>query len=316
MQALKRFIKDIFSDWTAKSIALVAAIVLFFLVGLTGLEERYISVPVRVVLPDNLVAGEEYPRFVRVYLRGVGDDIFSLTEDEISVIADFSGYDRPGIFRAGIIHNRLGKAKNMEPLEVRLEPGLLTVTLEEKAVAEVEVIPQINTAPASGFELTSYTAIPSQVRISGPRSAVENVVEIRTEKIDLSSQNNNFSTRVALIRPHPLVGFEDSSLVEFRAEIDESILVNNFDDIPLSITNLAPALRAELGGLRGTIRVQASQSLIDRTNPDTIGLLLDGSGISEAGEYVLPVTPVVPRGFVVFRFEPVELVVSIRESGE
>ena len=313
---LKRFLQGLSRKWPAKAIALAAAIILYLLVGLTGLEERYITVPIRVVFPENLVAGQEYSRFVRVYLRGEPDNIFSITENHISITADFSAYDRPGIFRVALAHQRLGEVEGMEELEVRLEPGVLGLTLEQKTIAEVDVVPLISTNPAAGYELTSYTTIPSRVQISGPSSAVEGLLEVGTEAIDLSSHNNSLISRVSLTRPHPLVGFENTSVVEFRAEINESILVNTFDDIPVSIIDLRSGLRAELGDLKGSIRAQASQSLIDQTSPESIGLVVDGGAIRGPGEYTLSVRPVVPRGFVIFRFDPVELLITIEESRE
>ncbi len=315
-RSLRPFFRNIFNDWPAKIVALALAIILYFIVGLTGVEERYITVPIRVMLPENFVAGEEYSRFVRVYLRGEPDDIFSIAEDEIPVTADFSPFSQPGIFRAALSHTRLGISANLGSLEVRLDPDILTLTLEEKRVVEVDIVPAIINEPSAGFELTSYSVIPPRTRIFGPLSVVEEFREIRTEPIDLSRQSSSFSNRISLLRPHPLIGFEDTALVEFRAEINESVLVNTFENIPIAISNLAPGLSAELGGLQGSIRAQVSQSLIDQTNPEAIGLVIDGTNIRGPGNYTLPVTPVIPRGFIIFRYEPTELNVTIQGSEE
>ena len=311
-----RHIQRLAQDWPAKAIALVVAIILYFAVSLTGVEERYITVPVQLVLSNDLVVAEEYSRFVRVYLRGKPDDIFAITENEITVVADFSQHNQAGIFRSPLTHSRQGVAEAMEAVEVRLAPDALAINLEPKTVLELNVLPKISTSPAAGYELTSYTTIPLTVKVAGPESVVDGLLEVMTEDVDLSGQNSSLTTRVSLVAPHPLIVFEDTSFVELRAEINESILVNTFDNISLAIIGLPPGLRVDFEDLKGSIRVQASQSLINQTSPESIGLVVDGGGITRPGSYTLPVRPIVPRGFVVFRFDPVELVVDIQESAQ
>jgi hypothetical protein len=75
-QRASRLIFRLFSNWPAKALALGAAILLYLLVGLDSLEERYITVPVRLDLPPTLVPAAEYPNFARVYLRGTGERYF------------------------------------------------------------------------------------------------------------------------------------------------------------------------------------------------------------------------------------------------
>jgi hypothetical protein len=52
-QRASRLIFRLFSNWPAKALALGAAILLYLLVGLDSLEERYITVPVRLDLPPD-----------------------------------------------------------------------------------------------------------------------------------------------------------------------------------------------------------------------------------------------------------------------
>jgi YbbR domain-containing protein len=231
------------------------------------------------------------------------------------VSADFSSYSQEGVFQASLTHRRLGVAETIEPLEVRVEPGLITLTLEDRVSATVPVIPILSGSPAPGFELSSYSVIPSEIRIYGPRSAVQRVNELNTESIELSGQDEDFSVRVSVLQSDPLIRFEDARLVEFRGEISDSILVNTFENVPVVILGLDPAFSAVPAEREGSIRAQASQSLINQTDPESISLAIDASDISEPGRYLLPVRPVVPRGFVIFRFDPLEIEVDIIGGG-
>ncbi len=312
-RSLSQIIVRLFSNWPAKALALGAAILLYLLVGLENLEERYITLPIRLELPQNLVPAKEYPAFARVYIRGQGDDIYSITEDEIQISADFRQFSREGEYRVALEERRLGLAASIEPLEIRIEPGLLELTLEQRVSAMVPVVPAISGSPAPGYELSSYSVIPDQVEIYGPRSVISQVNELNTEEIELGAQDGDFVLRVALVAPNPLLRFEGSRLVEFRAEISDSILVNTFENVPLIILGLSDEFSADLAVPGGSIRVQASQSLINQTDPEAISLAVDASDIDAPGAYTLSVRPVVPRGFVIFRFDPVEIDIEIRE---
>lgn len=310
-----RFLRSLSNNWPAKAISVGAAIIMYLLVGLNNMEERYISVPIRVQLPDDLVAAQEYPSFARVYLRGEGEGIFRISEDEIQITADFTQYGSPGVYRVALEHRRLGMAESVEPLEVRIEPGLLSIELQAKSRKVVDVIPRFSGSPASGYELASYSVFPSSVEVYGPEGVLEEIVEVETESIELGGQDGSFSTRVPLIKPHPLVHFDSTSIVDFRADISESILVNTFENVPVSVIGLDSRFSVEIDDVTGSIRAQAGQSLIDRTSPEAISLVVDAGDIDEPGEYTLPVRPVVPRGFVIFRFDPLELVLQVEPAG-
>lgn len=309
-------IRQLFINWPAKALALVGAILLYLMVNLNSMEERYISVPVELELPDNLVPAELYPGFARVYLRGRGEDIFAIEEDEIQVSADFSAYQNDGVFQVPLEYRRLGKAEGMEPLELRIEPSMLTLTLEEKAQAELPIVARISGSPAAGFELSSYSVIPDSITVSGPKSAVDNISELQTEIIDMNGHDEDFSLRVAVQQANPLLSFEGSRLVEFRAKIEDSILVNTFEDVPIVLLGLEPGLSASLAVESGSIRAQASQRMINQLDPDAISLAVDASDIDGPGEYSLSVRPVVPRGFVVFRFDPLEILVIVFDEDQ
>ncbi len=276
------------------------------------------NLPIVIELPGDLVAAEEYPSYAQVYFRGEADDIFSISESEIQIVADFSDYSAPGLYRVALSARKMGRAEDIEPLEIRVEPGMLTLPLEERVGARIEVIGRTSGTPASGYELVSYSVVPSHIRVYGPRSEIEALSELYTADVELQGQQGNFASRVPVMLPSPLLHFSDIRIVEFRAEISESILVNTFENIPVTVLGLDPRFAVDLQGLTGSIRAQASQSLIGQTSRDVISLAVYADSIEREGSYMLPVRPLVPRGFVIFRFDPVELVldVTLREGAE
>ena len=58
------------AHWPAKVISLAAATLLFFFYRYSSLEERTLSIPLKLNLPPGLAVATPYPRYVRVTLRG------------------------------------------------------------------------------------------------------------------------------------------------------------------------------------------------------------------------------------------------------
>jgi hypothetical protein len=61
------------------------------------------------------------------------------------------------------------------------------------------------------------------------------------------------------------------------------------------------------------VRVQGRQLDLEEVDPDQVQLIIDASPITSPGTYRLSVRPDVPQGFVVLRYEPTEIEVTVRE---
>jgi hypothetical protein len=64
-------ISKLLENWPAKVISLVVAIFIMFLYNLTRLDQRLITVPLNISEGRSYVPATEYPKTVRVTIRGV-----------------------------------------------------------------------------------------------------------------------------------------------------------------------------------------------------------------------------------------------------
>ncbi|MFP3960125.1 MAG: YbbR-like domain-containing protein [Spirochaetaceae bacterium] len=309
----RRLIGRVLHNWPAKALSLVAAMLLLVFHDIARLEERFLSVPLVLELPDGYVPASEYPENVRVSLRGESDEIFRILEEDIRAYVDLSDYDTAGVYKDPVRIDRRGTASGIEPLEISVEPQEVSVTLEESLQKSVDVEPSLSGFPPSGYELTQYQTSPSSVEIEGPRSRVEDIDTVVTEDIDLSGRRDDFGVRVRLQHPDALVRFRGGDVVEFRGIIEESVVLHTFDPVETVVLGLDPELQIEGSLPSGMIRVQGRSSLIEEIDPEEIQLVADAGEITGEGEYTLSLRPDVPQGLVVLRYEPTEVEVRLTE---
>ncbi|HKJ84706.1 MAG TPA: CdaR family protein [Spirochaetia bacterium] len=302
-------------NWPAKIIALGIVIVVVLLNDLADVTERYFSVPLEIRVSGNVVPGDAFANRVRVRLRGDEDQIFDILEEDVIAYADFTDHESEGIFRAPVEIVRTGTALDVEALEVTVEPVNVTVTLEEKLVRSLEVVPSISGFPPPGYELSDYRVSPTTVNVVGPRSRVEGLTQILTEEISLSDRTADFSERVRLARPDPLVEFPGGAIVDFRALIVETVVQTSFDGVEISIVDLDPELEIASVLPRGTIRVQGKQLDVENVPDARVGLFVDAGSIEAPGSYTLPVRPQIPGGILVLAIEPARVEITVVEGG-
>jgi YbbR domain-containing protein len=303
----RSFLGGIFENWHARILSLAAAVVLFLFHNINTLEERFFSVPVEIVLDAGVMPGSEYPKMVRISLRGEEESIFPILEEDVVAFVDLSEHKSEGIFKAPVQIRKKGTALDVDPLEIRVEPLEVTVAIEEKLFKSVEIIPGITGYPAPGFEIGQFFMTPTTVELEGPKSVVGGITEISTEEIDLSGRREDFSIRVRLHRVNPLIKFPGGDVVEFKCFIDESIIIKTFEQLDIITLNLDPEyiIKGDIPG--GLIGVQGNQLTLEAIKPSDMTLLLDCSEISGPGEYTISVRPDIPAGLLIVKYAPVSL---------
>jgi YbbR domain-containing protein len=279
--------------------------------NITSLEERFFSVPLELRLSESLVPASNYPRQVRVRLRGDSEEVFRVVEENIVAFADFSEHTSEGEYRAAVRIAETEATARIDPLEINVEPPEISVVLEEKLVRSIEVEPALSGFPPSGFELTNYQMNPSTVQVEGPESIVQSLEDLTTEEIDLAGKREDFTERVRIVRPDALIQFPGGNVVEFRGFIEESVILNTFEPVEVVVLGLNPDLELASPLPSGLVRVQATQRALDETTATDVQLTVDASTIEDPGSYELRVVPQVPQGFVVLRYEPSTVQISV-----
>ena len=309
----ERFFKIMFADWPAKVLSLAVALLLTLFFNLTRLEQRTISIPLTISINDEMAPSSQYPRMVRVSLRGERDAIYGIREDEISASLDLAEYKSEGVFKAPIRLEKRGNALTADPLEIHPEPAEIAIGLERRVMKKVPVTPSFKGFLESGFELTTFDLNPAEVTISGPAGLVARTTEIATDTIELSGKKSDFTVNVRLLKKESLLSLEDREAVVFSAKVRKSLDVMNFVNIAILPEGLLPSLAMADIMPTGRVRMRIPEDALASFDQDSI-LSVDLSTLTKPGTYTVDVTVRAPEGAVVETYEPQTLMVSLQAA--
>jgi YbbR domain-containing protein len=317
MNTVKRFLAGITEQWPVKVLSVVVAIILFVFHRMGDLQERFISVPLKLELSGGLVPSIPYPRNIRVTLRGDANSIFPVAESDIEAYLDLSAYREPGIYKAPVQIRKKGTALEVVSIEIGVDPAEISVELDVKTSKTVPVVPDFQgTTPENGFELVDYVLEPNRMVIDGPLHMIGSVVELNTDSVDLRNRTMDFTLQLQVVSPDPLITIRGDGITEFRAFVGESIMIRSFDNLPIGITGMGEGLHAEIEPAKGTARLEGVQRIIESFEPPENFLSVDLSGIEHAGIYTLPVRAVLSEDFMLLDQTPLETVVRINPLRE
>ena len=312
----RKLLLKITENWPAKVLSIALAIVLFIFHRMNVLENRFFSVPLYPELNNVLTPANSYPRMVRVSLRGEANSIFPILEEDIEAYIDLTRYSKKGNYRAPVQIRRRGTALGVEPLEITVDPPEVSVELDEKMSKHVPLKPNFEGYLESGYEMVSYTLIPTQVVVDGPKDLLEQVLELPTETIEIEGRSEDFTTTVHILNRDPLLQIRGDGIAEFRGFVKKLIMIRSFENLPVTISGLNDNFTAVMEVTRGSIRIEGNQTELEFYNPASNAniLTLDCSGITEPGSYTLPVRADIPAMFTLIRSDPTAVTIQVREK--
>lgn len=306
---LNTTISKLLENWPAKVLSLVIAIFIMFLYNLTRLDQRYITVPLNISEGRSYVPATEYPKTVRVIIRGDRDQIYRIRETDIVASLDLTRYGSEGVFRVPVKLERRGDAGNIDPLELRADPAEIPISFERLSAKRVAISPTFKGFLEPGYELNSYEIVPPEIVIEGPTSLIASTKDISTDVIELSGKTGDFSLTVPLVKPSSLINFIDVNTVRFTAKIQKQERRITLENVTIQVVNLDPSLTYSEALPMGkmTLLPHEGQELSSATGAR---LEADCKDIIKPGQYSIPLTPVPPEGFDVEAYDP--LVIQLR----
>jgi YbbR domain-containing protein len=312
----RQFTRALLADLPVKVICLAAAVILLLFHRVTTLTERFFSVPLDVSTPAGLAVASAFPKTVRITLRGAGDAIFPILEEDVDASVSLDSHHSPGVYRADVKVDRRGTAQGVEPLEIRVEPQSITFTLEPLTEKRVPVSPDLKGTPAYGYELVQSGIAPQNVIIRGARSRVQSVVSLPTEEIDLTGRTGSFASKVKILLPNTLLKIAGDASADFHATIQEATVQHAFDSVVVAPFDLSPHLALKNVPAPGSVKIQGTQLAVDAVRPEQLHLMLDLGSVRRAGTYSLQTRPDAVPGVMVLDWSPREVTVDIVPSGK
>ena len=313
-RVVRKWTGMLFNMWHIKAISLLAAIGIVLLNNITTLQERIITVPLEVVMPQNYVPSAELARSVQVNLRGEGDEIVAIISEDIRAFVDLRQYQTVGTVNASVQLERLGGALQVDPLEVSSVPAQVSVRIEERIAKVVRVELGGGAGTRRGYRVAQARLSPASLEVTGPRSVIENLETLRSVDLDLNEYTESFVTELEVLGVHEYMQFTRGDTVSVRVNIVEVPITQTINLPQLQINNLRRNLSASYIYEDGQVVIEGVLSALNQLPGDEVFLEIDAEEINSPGVYTLAVTAALPEEFESLRvvdFTPKVLLVEV-----
>lgn len=313
---INRIFERISHNWPVKILSVTAAILIFLFYRMAMMEERFFSIPLDVQIDEQFMPADDYPKTVRVTIKGRSEEINLVLEENLSAYADFTDYNGEGEYTEPVRIGKEGAVHQLDPLEIHVEPRTITLSLEKKLSKSVEVDPAIVGYPAKGYELAQYFLTPSTVEIEGIEKRLRDLEVVETENIDITGRKEDFTVRVRLKEPTRYSTFPGGDTVEFFGIVQEKTILQTVEDVDLIAIDLDEQFEVQGIPESNSLQVQGKQPVMEEHSSQDYRLTFDCSEIEEPGTYTIDVSPDVPRGVLVLSYEPRRVTVEVSIPGE
>jgi YbbR domain-containing protein len=178
--------------------ALLAVSIWWYVQGDEVLDAK-VKARVDWTLPPDLVPTEPLPSTVTLSLRGTRAATRRAREVEVRVPVDLTDV---GVGEHGLEFASMTPAGLPPTLEVTgYSPSSLRFEIDELGVRKVKIEAALVGDPAEGFRVEDVVVVPQVIEVSGPRSVVDVLREVRTQPIDVSGLTSDAVRAVGLDVP-------------------------------------------------------------------------------------------------------------------
>lgn len=296
-----KFLERLSNNWLAKVFSLLIALFICIRYQTSRLSEKDFVVPLKIIQNGNLtlVTSRSPVSAVKVTLRGKSSQLMEVTEKDIEAYVDINSQVSGGTYDFPVYVKPSGRLVLMEPLEIKLGREKVTLTVEERIFRYVPVDATLAGSPARGYQIESVSVNPAFVKVTGPKSIVDGISFIQTEKVDIQGITRNSVQEVSLDYENDLVKIESGNVYEVTVLTEPSPLTKEFPGVQIEYRNLDSSFEITSSVQTTDIRLKGQMLQVENSDASVFRAEADCSAIREEGTFEVPVSVVVPQGLEV-----------------
>lgn len=289
------FREKLLENWKAKIGCFVLAIFIFFFHKISSLDKKTYVLPLTVVANGKMTTVEDFSNnYVKVIVRGKAEQLVNITESDIEAYIDISSVTEEGKYQMPVLIKPSEKLSLIEPLELSTSPENVYATLEENVFRYVPVAVTFAGEVPYGYQVSSVSAEPSYVRVTGARSMVESVTSIQTDGVDISNLTENLDTTVKLVNSNKMINVDTYSPVDVKVEVSSLVEKKQLTGIDIVYSNLSKDVDVISPRASLDVEIEGSVLVLDNITQKNIIASADCSSISYGGNYTVPVYIIAP----------------------
>jgi YbbR domain-containing protein len=212
--------------------SLALAVVLWVIIAGRDTAERGLTVPVEMRnVPLDLEMTGDTVNSVTVRLRASPGLIESLDPSQVLAPIDLEGAEE-GEHIIQLTPDQIRVPFGFRV--VKVTPSLLTLNLERALSKTVPVRPRILGRPAPGYEVADVSSDPSEIRVRGPKSRVQEIESAFTEPVSVDAADVTVEGFVNVGLEDPLLTLEGGGQVRVVVRIRTRRERRSFEGLPVS----------------------------------------------------------------------------------
>lgn len=235
---LRHKIDELLENWPVKLICFGVALMSCALFRISQFKSTTLTVPIHIISNKAMCISGRTDFIVRVTVRSTTENIANITDKNINATADISRFTQNGSYDVPVYASLVGSLQALEPVEVKVMPEHINITLEKTALSYVPIKPLFSGEVAHGYENLSYSASPDTVLVSGPETIVNDMKYINTEKVDIKGAKSNITRNVALLNINNHVKLEDAKSASVTVHITAKQVNRYYSARAIEIKNL------------------------------------------------------------------------------
>lgn len=197
---IKRLFSKIFlEDWSVKLMALAITIALWF--GVTGLQApltmRLSRITFSPLVSSDLEITNSPVQEVDLVITGDKRKIERLNPHQLVASLDLTNIEEgERTLQINPEDVTINLPNDAEGIKIdKIQPNRIVIKLEKVEEYDVPIIAETEGDLEKGFEIYETTVIPKKVRVRGPKSFVESLNFVSTEKINITDLKSNFTAK-------------------------------------------------------------------------------------------------------------------------
>lgn len=199
---------------------------------------------------------------------------------------------------------------------VTIEPTTVGATVRVSARGKsVAVLPSITGSPAPGYEVADRTVNPQFVTVDGDEAALDSLVALTTEPIDVTGADASFNRTVQIAGiPEGVDILQPSNgQVEVLVQVTQRGVRQSLPSQQVTVVGVGDGLQASVSPNEITIDVVAPEDALADLGGSTLQVIVDASGLSAGTHVVQPSVITPPRVQWVTTF-PLEVTLTITDA--
>lgn len=197
---------------------------------------------------------------------------------------------------------------------VQVSPKIIDLTLavREGIISKVvPIVPTITGTPSPAFTVTSATADPATVALTGPTSALVGVESAPTGAVDITAARADLSRKVPLQLPAGVTASVDQATVTVR--VGRGRLSTVFRALPVRVVSLPSGVRSRVVPDHVDLQVEGPQDVVRRLIGQGVSIEVSVAG-RQPGQYTVNPQPILPKGVRVLNMQPQQVLVILSST--